>query len=111
MTKAFNKGFLLIPPPVDTLVDNSIWKHLKRKTTYKVRKIFQFKPDVEGYKIQDNEILLDGKIRIIAQCKTPIKSGTNLVFYECQSDIVETYWVRPVNEFLDGRFEFLGGGE
>lgn len=55
------------------------WRHVKRGTTYTVRGVVQL------------------------QCAVPELDGVYAVLYVSEGDGRE--WVRPVEEFLDGRFE------
>jgi hypothetical protein len=57
-----------------------IWRHKKRGTHYEI--------------VSAGSISLSG---------TPLLDGDSVVIYRCKED--GRYWVRPTEEFHDGRFE------
>ena len=71
-------------------------RHRKRGTTYRV--IGEGETQVAVNKVYGEELAT----RII-------RDGTKLIVYQCEAD--GKIWLRPTDEFMDGRFEELDGAE
>jgi hypothetical protein len=97
------------PSPDNTGLDalpGQTWRHLKRDKLYRVvfRTTFTSdEPAFEGAKLRTP----DGKYTATLQASAPITRGTQLVVYVPADNPKGRAWVRPLSEFIDGRFEFV----